>query len=827
VKPTPTAIGTATAALIAGLEQVGYAAGLLARNYTFPDWFANQEPRTLAAAAFGRTPISYESSCIAVAHANGLRGQELVNSFRSFAAPILLEVDEEEVHEWGVSALENKHTLIGKYSVGNLQSAIATRAHEWAPENLLRTKNIAPSTAPRQRDLFAGLIPELEDRVQEKLDELLSDTLNSTRAAYIESAGKQPSPRALFKLVFWTLTAKVFRDRRVPGFAGLDGDQAAIFRAVAAHYSVQEAPPLNREARAVAAASVWTELDFRNLSVDVLANIWSRTLVDEQTRRALGIHRTPRSIVRYIVDRVMPFASSGDDTRIVFEPCSGSAALLIGALNFMRSQQPMGMASTIERHRFFVNHLSAMERESFGTEISRLALTLADFPHPNGWDINEADVFQPNAMKSRLQRASVVLCNPPFQRFTERERREYHPTFMRKPAELLHRVLTDIHPRGVLGFVLPYIAVDGREYAQTRKALAERFASLEITVLPERSFEGAPTDIALLIATEPIPHVASKLVFKKVQDTIDAWSAFQRDHSVSFEHSGDVDSVRAHDSLALPDLPEVWQYLEGHRRLKDFADIHIGLQWHAPFNERRYIRDNETRGFALGVPPNAKITMFKKPHLKYLNVELSHLRRPNVLQYPWGKPKVIVPKARQSRGNWRIAAYADRDGVVCNQAFQGVWPTSSQYDEVILAAILNGPIANAFVATHEGNRDVTGEVLDAIPMPRLGPGQQELLRDLLQRYENTLDALPIMDGPEDQEHLLKRIDAAVLEGYSLPPRLERQLLDFCSDGTRAVAHAFSRYFPQDFDLYVSLAQYMSPQFQNATIGRLLERFGAR
>ena len=74
-----------------------------------------------------------------------------------------------------------------------------------------------------------------------------------------------------------------------------------------------------------------------------------------------------------------------------------------------------------------------------------------------------------------------------------------------KPAELLRRVLADLSPDGVLGFVLPYIAVDGRPYAEIRKLLARRFASLEITELSECSFEDSECDIAVLIAKNPIP----------------------------------------------------------------------------------------------------------------------------------------------------------------------------------------------------------------------------------------------------------------------------------------------------------------------------------
>ncbi|MGD0630155.1 MAG: N-6 DNA methylase, partial [Terracidiphilus sp.] len=500
--------------LVTSLEQLGYRGARLERNYSFPDWFAGQQIRTLNVAAFGQTPVSYENACIGVAESNGLRGMALINSLRGFGAPLLLEIAGDQVLEWAVSPVEDKHILLGKHPAQQVRTVIADRASEWKPEALLRAKNIGSFKWNQQLSLFSGLIPELEERIQWSLDPLLRETLSETNAAYSDSTGRQPDSRNLFQLVFWLLTAKVFRDRGVNGFASLAGDPDAILSAVAKHYRTELPEFLNPEARTAAAESVWRDLDFRNLSVEVLAHIWSKTLVDKATRKRLGIHRTSRTIVRHIVERI-PFPS-GDEQRIVFEPCSGSAAFLIGALNHLRSN--LVLSSPQERHSFYVKHLVGMEYDPFGVEISTLALTLADFPNPNGWNIKQGDVFTPHAMTDSLRRAGVVLCNPPFETFTNEDRASYGAQDVRKPAELLRRILADLHPSGVLGFVLPRIAVDGKPYDHVRRLLASRFASLEFTVLPERSFDDAEVDIALLIAKDPIPHATTKVAIRRVND---------------------------------------------------------------------------------------------------------------------------------------------------------------------------------------------------------------------------------------------------------------------------------------------------------------------
>lgn len=810
------------AKLVAGLEQLGYRGPRLERNYSFPDWFSEQKIRTLRAAAFAQTPVSYETACIGVAQANGLRGMALVNSLRAFGAPLLLEIVGEEIVEWAVSRFEDKHILLGRYAASQLESVIADRASDWTPESLLRSKNIGSFKWNEQLTLFAGLIPELEERIQSSLDPLLRETLARTREAFEESAKGAPDAHELFQLVFWVLTAKVFHDRGLNGFASLGADPEAILAAVARHYKIAMPNLLNRRARQAAAFNVWRDLDFRNLSVEVLADIWSKTLVDRVTRKRLGIHRTPRAIVRYIVERI-PFPSDGDDERIVFEPCSGSAAFLIGALNHLRPN--LVLAAPQERHKYFVKHLAGMEYDPFGVEISTLALTLADFPNPNGWNLRRGDVFAPNAMKDLLRKSGAVLCNPPFEALSDEERERYKATDVRKPAELLRRVLADLHPSGVLGFVLPYIAVDGRAYADVRKLLANRFGSLEFTVLPERSFEDAETDIAVLIAKEPIPHSATKVSFGRVNDTSQDWDKFKIDHAVSTSYAEYFTPDSARKGLVLGDLPQVWNFLSSHHRLGEIAEMHRGVEWRSKIDAHVHLRDTPARHYMLGVPPNAKFNAFQTPDLKYLNMDPQEQRR-NGFRYDWSRPKAIVPKARVSRGRWRMVSFADRAGITCHHTFYGVWSKSEQYDEVLLAAILNSPVANAFVATREGTRDITSEVLKLIPVPKLSRVATEKLHDLVNRYEACINAIPL-NRHEDPELLLKNIDALVVGAYRLPPRLERTLLDYFNGSERKVSHPFRDYFPASLDVFVHLGDYLDEKFARTTVSEMLKKSGSK
>lgn len=821
--------------VIAGLHNLGYyrESALLVEGYGFPDYFTiNKEKRTIPAAVFGQTPVSYETANIGVAYANGNCGKALVNQFRALGAPILLEIDKHEIREWAVSRKEDGHGLIERYPIEAIRQMFVNRASDWRPEPLLRAKNIGKFHWEQQFSLFSGLLPELEERIQASLEPLLENTLASTKKAYLESTGHNPNSADLFKLIFLILTAKVFYDRRVKGFASLAPNADEILSAIARQYKEPVQNLLNREARDVAVSFIWNELDFRNLSVEVLSQMWSSMLIDKETRRRLGIHRTSRTIVRYIVERI-PFNQSGDDERIIFEPCTGSAAFLVGAMNALRPK--LFLMSPPERHKYFIKHFVGIEKEPIGVEISRLALTLADFPNLGGWKITQGDVFREGVLTNYLRQAGVVLCNPPFADFELEEREQYKLRSPLKPVELLYRVLEDLHPSGVIGFVLPRIIIDGQGYKEIRKRLAERFANIDLTILPDRAFD-ADTESGLLVATEPIPHDNCRVVFSKVRDNEVAWRQFQLRHEVTSKHIVELSPEEAKERIYVPDLPDVWDYLIHYPQLGKVAELHRGIEWSLPLtvngvetgNRAKLVKEEPEEGFMLGVAPQTRFNVFEVPRMFYLS-RREREQRGNAFEYAWEKPKVILNKNARSRGHWRLAAFPDTEGVIAYQGFTGIWSTDSRYDEWILSAIINSPVANAFVATREGKTNITIETLKKIPVPHFTESQRERLRSFVKRYQEATKLPALMrNSDDDPEQLLKEIDALVLAGYRMPPRLERQLLDFFRGHyDRPASHEFGDYFPLDFEAYFSLSEYLSPEFAKKNIGDLLKHLEAQ
>ena len=376
-------------AVVRELRGLGYAGDLLVEDYCFADWFAVDTPeRKIPAAAFGQTPPSSDTACLAVLLSNGENGRGLVKQSRALGAPFALEVDERSVSYWLVGHTDEKTRLVERFDLGDVDAAFKKHADDWRPESVLRAKNVASKPTPQQLELFDyELVPELEHKIRETLDPMVKKACSVAVNAYRKSTGRQPDERKLFRLAFWLLAGKVFCDRRIRGFVSLKKKSSAdqVLQRVARHYHEQLPSLLNQTARKAVYDIIWSGFDFRNLSIDVLTQLWTTTFVSEEVRKGLGIHATPRSIAKYIVDN-LPFEDIPPESQFVLEPCCGSATFLTAALQRLRDQLDH-KCEPKHRHQYLKDHLVGFEKEAFGIEISRLRLTLADFPEPNGWQL--------------------------------------------------------------------------------------------------------------------------------------------------------------------------------------------------------------------------------------------------------------------------------------------------------------------------------------------------------------------------------------------------------------------------------------------------------
>jgi hypothetical protein len=306
------------------------------------------------------------------------------------------------------------------------------------------------------------------------------------------------------------------------------------------------------------------------------------------------------------------------------------------------------------------------------------------------------------------------------------------------------------------------------------------------------------------------------------------WQAFDWFHHVTSEDSETKSVGEAKESLSIPDLGQLWHRLRHNQRLKDAGSIHRGIEWNEnlvdPLTKKEtgwrevLVQKKEFENSKLGIPPRVTpFYSFETPPTAFLDVSDERKRRDSH-SLPWHEPKVVFNAVQKSRDGWCLAAFADRKHLVVYQTFTAIW-TNDPANVELFSAILNGPVANAFIATREGKRDITNDTIENIPLPEIGAAERAEIANLTQAYlsivERAADEIisPRKASEEEATAILRTIDAIVLEGYDLPPRLERSLLDFFRGAKRQSRFHFPDYFPESFKPYFSLRDSLSAEFE--------------
>ena len=437
---------------------------------------------------------------------------------------------------------------------------------------------------------------------------------------------------------------------------------------------------------------------------------------------------------------------------------------------------------TEQRHEYFRRMLSGTEIDSFACEIARNSLILADYPNPDGWNITNDDFFASGDRNTFLTQAQVVLCNPPYEDFKMSQRQANSSIHSaNKVVEALRRILQQ--PPKMLGVVLPRVFINGQSYRQVKKQINELYKDITLVELPA-IFTFSDAETVLLIAhgnrtSQPTWH--SVIVEKKdyQQFIYTGQPTLRTTIPFNLIRNGEESNVLWHGRLQ-----RVWDKLASLARLGDVAEIHRGFEYKLSLeeNEDKLVSDVPREGFAKGL---RQVTDDFEPYTAssstYLNMNPELMRR-EAYKLPWDKPKVIANAARLSRGPWLVAGAVDDKGLVCTQSFHGIWATGTLPIEII-AALLNGPIANAFLSASRTSRHNQIRTLRQIPIPQFGPAEIHRMVSLVREYmadreQWRAESHNFNDFDRSCRGLMGQIDEEILGAYKLPMDLEREVLAY-------------------------------------------------
>ena len=791
-------------------QRTGYRDEAIVRDYAFADVLdPSDATRTVSLAAFTQTPPSYRSAALAVVSVGHWDTLDWVKAHRALGAPLLFVIEDDQVCLWQVRG-NDPPRVMRRLPLVDVPALFKEHQEKWHPDAIHRAKSMGAVNQAYQLDFVdVGLMPAVEGEIHFKLHHLLVDTLKAASQAPCD----RPDPRLLFRVVFRLLAAKVLQDRGHPCAQTWDvTDLASVLRAIESYYSLPPVLGVDRRTVSLAFSEAWEHLrrgiNFSNISSDDLAFVYENTLVTPEARKNFSTHKTPRQLAEYAVAR-LGLHREEQNSLSIYEPFAGAGTFLVSALRHMRDLLPVDWKDQ-KRHAFLVDRLTGDEIDPFACEVATLSLILADYPNQNGWRICESDLFKDGVLQSHMEKGNVVLCNPPFENFSDEERTRYAiaKEFYSKPMAVLNAAL-DAHPRA-LAFVLPRPFIMDRKFAAQRRRIEELYGDVELVELPDGFFDVSTIESALLLAREPRPPAPAVITVRSTEVANHDAAAFLKIGRTTTERS----LVRAVEdppsgNLWITPLTALWSYLNTAPRLSSYFDIHRGIEWKSA--QGAAWSNQPQAGYRQGAHTARLLKQFMLPISKFLDCREERLRG-NAISLRWDDPKLVVNAARLRRNSWRIAAALDKGGLVCSQQFFGLWPHAPLTDAQFLtfAAILNGPIANAFLATHSPANRIRISVISQIPIPSTLPfhvGQS------VADYVQQLLGLGTAGSTDEQmEKILTLIDAAVLGAYDLPPRLECQLLGYFRGTDRPVAHPWRHWDEHNPAPGLTLAERVSRRF---------------
>lgn len=737
--------------------KLGYRGDALRRDYAFSNiWGEGDTTCSVPFAAFTQTPPSYRSAAFAVIEATPNIAAELIRSYRALGAPVFLVIEPDVISAWQVHPSKAPEKF-AEFGLDAISHFFAERQETWAPDRIHRAKSIGHIEPKAQLDFVdIGLMPAIAGEIHIKLDRLIREAVADTREFNGEDA-----IRIFFRGVFRLLAAKILMDRQhVRAQSWNAGDVRSVLNAMDDFYELGNISQAWPHSAISALEPVWTifrsGFNVANISADDLAHVYESTLVTDTARTEFGTHSTPRHVADYVLGRLRLWEFGANPLRVV-EPFTGAGVFLGSALKFMRDALPAEWNDK-QRHDLLVKNIGGAEIDPFAAEVAKLSLILADYPNANGWKIEEANLFKERELETCLEGARVVLCNPPFEAFNDVEAKAYPEAFKVNRSKAVYALEMALRAEpDMLGFVLPNTVLVDRRYKRQRIALETLYREIEMVALPDGIFNVSQANSALVIARKGAADSNQCLRSSVVMDGEKKVFAATGQISRQQERSRPMRSVPTGDLWVYPSQ-DLWDRFDNMPRLGSLIKGSWGLRWRSGQRERTSDIAGPHR--ALGFQDSASLHQYVLGAPRWMDVRPESILAGGNLA--WDDPKILCNATRLSRGYWRLAAAVDRDGRRATQQFMGLWPREGvEIDFDALAAVINGPVVNAFLSEHSFDKRFRIAKLEDAPIPPELPAELgKLSREYATAAAHDASSPALADR-------LAAIDALILDAYGL------------------------------------------------------------
>jgi len=621
------------------------------------------------------------------------------------------------------------------------------------------------------------------------------------------------------KTTFRLLAAKVLQDKGVPRFQRMDfANVCDVLQKVREHYGAEDGNgnvPASCLPHLEDASERFSRLgSLRNLTTEVLADVYEEACIAKKIRNELGIHSTPSYLVDYIIWQLEPWIERLDMEKIrVFEPACGHAPFLVGMMRLLRSMDLPVPRDGLSR--FFRETLVGIERDPFALEIGRLSLTIADVPNPNGWrNVKLGNMFESGRLKDLACNTNVLLSNLPFQDA--------------KALRVMAEALPSLPPGAVFGVIFPasLIFSKGGKPTEFRRWLTRNCQLAEVSLFPDGIFKFADQECALILGrrigvarrTAPSTSTRCRRIREEEKEGFKDRFEFPSDRLIpQSRFAADASSrlwVAEYDD-------EIWSWLRDAPRLETIARVGQGFEHKGKSSLPKGTRLVTDKPFPGAVKVYIKARggwrIDAGPALSYARIT------PDVIRCPLhglksGIPQVLMPR-NPARGIWRCRPFIDGVGRPFASNFVTIRPLRGSFITLeYLWAIMCSPVTSAYLFTHTLKRNIQDGDLYGLPVPVAGKRDVERISRAVTIYLSAAREYsgPLLSGVDGERlhDLLRKVDAEVLRLYDLPARAETKLLSLFDSHVRpGVPEKFKSFYRPAFSRgAVPLYIYLSTTF---------------
>ncbi|MGB2705905.1 MAG: N-6 DNA methylase, partial [Candidatus Omnitrophota bacterium] len=690
--------------ILNGFKSCGYRNSLLQESYPY---FDGKESKTAEIVGFSQPTYNSSTACIAAIDKTKLNGNR-ISSYQLLGCPVLLVCDDSNLQFWKNSGTDV--TLYEEVDTQRLAGFFKKHEKDFSPESIYRAKTIGRVKKKYQLSFVdLGLMSIVEEQEGKYLSILTERIIRSLRANCGTVKKDIKFEKWLFQAGFWLIGAKILKDKSVEGFKTLKISSVEdLVNKVQGHYNAAQILDISNTVRRKALERVAKEIvepvsSFAHLTIESLAYVYENTLTNKETRKVLGTHATPSWLVNYIVWELIDWIEAiPQENRIILEPACGHAPFLTAGAKLLSS--PLVYRGKEEdRHKYLKEHLIGIDKDSFAEEIARLALTLADIPNPNGWNIQHSDIYEDDILKKAARKATFLFCNPPFENFSLKEKQIYGNaiTTGNKASEILAKTLPYLPANSVFGIILPQGFLHRKNLAELRRLILDDFELRTICNLPDNVFAKAGHLSTVLLGRK----IKSKKRINYLNITKANLENFKNTYQADEELvNKDIFYKAENYDLRILELKEIWDYCREYPKFQEYAIIGRGIEY-KDFDKS--VRKEKFPGAVKGYASFETFTRGKKqkkvdinitklPDHYWMGINATEIRNPRY-GTQCGIPQIIASYIRSSRGVWRIEGLIDLAGDPVSNKLISIRPIPPKNISVYaIWALVNSPFTNAY-----------------------------------------------------------------------------------------------------------------------------------